>query len=74
MATSAELLVLVEAAIETRLSGGAVQSYSIRGRQLQYMSLQELRNFRDQLRREVSAEGHGLPLGYGIATRTEGPA
>lgn len=51
-----ELLDKVEAAIEARLSGGAVQSYSIGGRNLQYVTLEELRKLRDQLKREIASE------------------
>lgn len=51
-----DLLDKVEAAIEARLSGGAVQSYSIGGRNLQYVTLEELRKLRDQLKREIASE------------------
>lgn len=57
--TSTTLLAQVEAAISARMSGGAVQSYSIGGRNLQYISLSELRQLRDDLRREVSAGAGG---------------
>lgn len=50
------LLDKVESAIESRLSGGAVQSYSIGGRNLQYITLEELRKLRDQLKREIASE------------------
>ena len=52
--TKQEMLENVEIAINARLTGGAVQSYSISGRNLQYISLDELRKLRDQLRREIS--------------------
>jgi hypothetical protein len=55
MATSQELLTQVESAIEARLTGGAVQSYSIGGRNIQYISLTELYKLRDKLKREVQA-------------------
>ena len=51
-----ELLDKIEAAIDARLSGGAVQSYSIGGRNLQYVTLEELRKLRDQLKREIASE------------------
>ena len=46
----------VETAINTIMTGGAVQSYSIAGRNLQKYSLTELTKLRDQLRREIAAE------------------
>ncbi len=49
-----DMLDNVEIAINTRLTGGAVQSYSINGRNLQYISLSELKDLRNQLRREVA--------------------
>lgn len=52
--TPAALLAAVNAAIATRLSGGAVQSYSIGNRNLQYMTLSELMALRKQLAREVA--------------------
>jgi len=56
MATKQELLDKVNSAIDTRLSGGAVASYSIGGRNLQYVSLRELMDLRDKLQREVASE------------------
>ena len=58
-----DLLDKVEAAIDARLSGGAVQSYSIGGRNLQYVTLEELRKLRDQLKREI-ASGSGNTRTY----------
>ncbi|MBI5147757.1 MAG: hypothetical protein HZA37_01235 [Parcubacteria group bacterium] len=55
-----ELLDKVEAAIDARLSGGAVQSYSIGGRNLQYVTLEDLKRLRAELKREIaSAQGGG---------------
>lgn len=56
MATKQEMLENVEAAINARLTGGAVASYSIGGRNLQYISMRELMDLRDKLKAEVSAE------------------
>lgn len=53
------LLDNVEAAINARLTGGAVQSYSIGGRNLQYITLSELKKMRDDLKREITAESGG---------------
>lgn len=50
-----EMLQNVENAINARLTGGAVQSYSIGGRNLQYITLTELTKLRDQLRKELSS-------------------
>jgi len=53
--TSEELLHKVESAISARLNGGAVQSYSIGGRNIMYMTLSELMQARDKLKREVGS-------------------
>lgn len=55
--TKQEMLDQVENAINARLTGGAVASYSIGGRNIQYISLDELRRLRDQLRRELQTPG-----------------
>jgi hypothetical protein len=55
--TKQEMLDNVENAINARMTGGAVQSYSIGGRNLQYISLDELLKLRDQLRKEIAAGG-----------------
>jgi len=55
MATDAELLTAVTAAIEARLNNGAVQSYSIGGRNLQYMNITELYNLKANLEKRISA-------------------
>jgi len=49
-----ELLENVETAINARLTGGAVHSYSIGDRNLQYISLNELIRLRTKLRREIA--------------------
>ena len=54
--TKQEMLEAVENAILARMTGGAVQSYSISGRNIQYYSLDELRKLRDQLRQEISSQ------------------
>ena len=63
-----DLLDKVEAAIDRRLDGGAVDSYAIRGRNLKYVGLNDLFRLRDQLRREVESAGQtgGLPVIYGV--------
>lgn len=55
--TKQEMLDNVENAINARLTGGAVQAYSIGGRNLQYIPLTELYKLRDQLRREIAGSG-----------------
>ncbi len=55
--TKQEMLDNVETAINARITGGAVQSYSIGGRNLQYIPLQDLYKLRDQLRREIADSG-----------------
>lgn len=53
----------VNGAIDTLLSGGAVQSYSIRGRSLNRYSLTELMSLRDSLRTEIARKnGRGKML------------
>ena len=52
-----EMLENVENAINARLTGGAVQSYSIGGRNIQYAPLSDLYKLRDQLRREIAGSG-----------------
>jgi hypothetical protein len=52
---AATLLAAVEAAIAARLAGGAVQSYTMPGgRNIQYMTLSELRALRKELQAEVA--------------------
>jgi len=57
--TTQELLELIDKAIAMRLRGGAVQSYSIGGRNLQYMTLSELRNLRAELLSQLAAQKGG---------------
>ena len=52
-----EMLDNVENAINARVNGGAVQAYSISGRNIQYIPLPELMKLRDQLRREIATSG-----------------
>ncbi len=52
--TKQEMLDNVENAINARMTGGAVSSYTIGGRNLQYITLTELIKLRDQLRREIA--------------------
>ena len=53
--TKQEMLDNLDTAINARMTGGTVQSYSIGGRNLQYITLSELLKLRDQLRREIAA-------------------
>jgi len=55
----AALLAVVNNAIAARLSGGAVAAYSINGRNIQYISLSELREMRKELQAQVAAEKGG---------------
>lgn len=52
--TKQEMLDNLNTAINARMTGGAIQSYSIGGRNLQYITLSELLKLRDQLRREIA--------------------
>ncbi len=70
---ASDLLASVIAAIETRLAGGTVESYSIRGRNIAYVKLDVLFKLRDQLTREVeTASSGGLPVAYGVKDRRVG--
>lgn len=53
--TDAELLVKVKAAIVARMNGGAVQSYTVAGRDIQYCTLKELLELRDYLERKIDS-------------------
>lgn len=59
MATNAELLTLVEAAIEKRLRGDAYEAYTEGGDRFQGASLEELFLIRDNLKAKVAAESSG---------------
>ncbi len=48
------MLKAVEEAIATLLAGGAVQAYSIAGRNIQKMTLEELRRLRNELKQQIS--------------------
>jgi hypothetical protein len=50
------LLDNVEAAINSILTGGAVKSYSLNGRQLERMPMKDLTDLRDRLIRQIAAE------------------
>ena len=56
MATKEEMLTNVESAIDAKMKGGAVESYSINGRNIKYMNLSELIKWRNQLKAEISSE------------------
>ena len=62
-ATDAEMLVKVNEAITAILNGGAVQSYSISGRNLQRCTLKELWEMRDNLKKTI-ASGSGGARNY----------
>ncbi len=59
MATTQEILDAVNAAINTRLAGGAVASYSINGRNIQYSPLNELRDLKKELQAQLASEKGG---------------
>jgi hypothetical protein len=49
----------VNTAISARLSGGAVASYSINGRNIQYMPMPELMALKKDLQKQLAAESGG---------------
>lgn len=55
--TKQEMLDNVENAINTLMAGGAVQAYSIGGKNLERMKLNELMAWRKQLKAEIAASG-----------------
>ena len=59
MATSAELLALLNTAIETRLTGGAVESFNIQGVNVKRDPLEALIKLRTTLQREAARTAGG---------------
>ncbi len=70
MATKQEMLENVESAINARMMGGAVQSYSINNRNIQYMTLTELRQMRKDLLLEIAAQS-GNRRNYATFTKPD---
>lgn len=62
--TKQTILDNVETAINAIVSGGAIQSYNIAGRNIQKYSLTELRDLRSQLIREINAESSTSKTNY----------
>ena len=56
MATTQEMLDAVNNAINARLTGGAVQSYTISGRNIQYIPLSELKELKKELQAQLASE------------------
>jgi hypothetical protein len=56
MPTTQEMLDAVNAAINARLTGGAIASYSINGRNIQYIPLNELRDLKKELQAQIASE------------------
>ncbi len=57
--TTSQLLDQVTTVISARLNGGAVASYSINGRNLQYMPMQDLLALKRDLEKQLAAEKGG---------------
>ena len=57
--TTSDMLDQVNAAISARLKGGAVASYSINGRNIQYMPIPELLSLKKDLQKQLAAENGG---------------
>lgn len=64
--TPAELLTAVNAAILKLLNGGGVAMYTVNGRTVQYMSLQQLYDIRKSLQREVNGASSAKPQNTNI--------
>jgi len=58
--TPEQMLAKVDLAISARLSGGAVQSYAIGGRNLEYITLKELRELRAEFQEIIAAKKGGV--------------
>ena len=56
MPTTQEMLDAVNAAIYARLTGGAVASYTISGRNIQYIPLSELKEMKKELQAQLASE------------------
>lgn len=67
--TKQEMLDNVEIAINNLMTGGAVQSYSINGRNLQRFSLADLQALRKQLKSEIAASSTTRTTSYGTFAR-----
>lgn len=62
--TLEQQLEAVETAIHNVMTGGAVQSYSINGRNIARMSLPDLTAWRDKLKREIAGQQRGGSVNY----------
>jgi hypothetical protein len=58
--TTADMLIAINSAIAARLTGGAVQEYTIGGRNLKYITLPELYNLRKAYMLEQASEHGGM--------------
>lgn len=61
--TNAEMLALVETAIEKRLNGDAYEEYTEAGNRFKGATLKQLMDIRDDLKAKVEAEGGGTGVG-----------
>lgn len=57
--TTSEMLNQVTAAISARLNGGTVASYSISGRNIEYMPMPDLLALKRDLEKQLAAENGG---------------
>lgn len=72
MATDwASIIARIDSAIATRIDGGLVDEYKIRGREIRYASLPELQDLRDWAARKL-ASTKGAPFAYGVPRRAGG--
>lgn len=74
MATASDwttMIANIDAAITTRISGGVVEEYQIRGRSVKYSTLKELRELRDWAARKLAATKGG-PFVYAVPGRAGG--
>ncbi len=59
ISTTAQMLDQVKRVISAKLSGGAVDAYSISGRNIQYMSMPDLLALKRDLEKQFAAENGG---------------
>lgn len=74
MASAADwttMIANIDAAITTRISGGVVEEYLVRGRSVKYSTLKELRDLRDWAARKLAAT-KGAPFVLAVPGRAGG--
>ncbi len=63
-ATAQQIIDALNDAILAKIQGNVVQSYSVNGKDIKYMSLDQMRKFRMELQTEISASTGGGSINY----------